>query len=91
MKPLNSLLVQRLSPGGPRRPRRLQLRYGRLREMQMGSAHANSVALCLYLIRDCQSFGKEDLGTVNFFFFGKISQKKIQPQNMYKNTLSKIP
>jgi hypothetical protein len=43
----------------------------------MGSAHANSVALCLYLIRASQSFGKEDLGTVNFNF----SLAKFHPKN----------
>jgi len=76
MKPLNSLLVHRVSHGGPRRPRRLQLRYGRLREMEMGSAHANSVASCLYLIRARQNLGKEDLGTVNFIFFWQNFTKK---------------
>jgi hypothetical protein len=63
-------------------PEGCNLRYGRFRAMEMGSAHANSVALCLYLIRASQSFGKE--GTVNLFFFGKISpKKKIQSQNMF--------
>jgi hypothetical protein len=52
------------------------LRYGRFRDMEMGSAHANSVALCLYLIRASQSFGKEDLRTVNFFSLAKFHPKK---------------
>jgi len=60
--------------------------------MEMGSAHANSVALCLYLIRAGQNFGKEDLGTVNFIlFFGKISPKKINLKICIRIIFQKFP
>jgi hypothetical protein len=56
--------------------------------MEMGGgAHANSVALCLYLIRASQ----RGSGDSEFIFLWQIFTQKIQSQNMYKNILSKIP
>jgi hypothetical protein len=80
------VLLQRVSHGGPRRPRRLQLRYNRFRDMEMGQCTCEFSSPCLYLIRASQ----RGSGNNEFYFSLEKFHPKNQSQNMYNNILSKI-